>query len=845
MAVALLIVAFWLLRWELSGLSWGEIRADVGNLRWTTLAAGLALTALNYLVLSGYDALALRYVGVQLARSRVLLASTVGYALSQGLGFPLLTGAPVRYRLYSSWGLSTTDIGRVVAFYTVSFWIGFAAVGGLAFLAAPALVPEGVEMGGVLRVPGGSLPLLGGALLIVLLGYVGWSFSQRGSLRIGALRLPAPSPRLVAGQIGVGVLDWVVSGLVLWVMLPEEHTLGWAHFLSAFILAQSVGVVSSVPGGLGVFEAVFLTFLPGRGASSDVLASLVAYRAVYYLAPLFIAALVLGIRELKGRAEPLGGSALQAARVASQLVPAASAALALTLGGVLLLSGSVPLPRGRSAALALWLPSAVVEISHFVASLLGVSLIVLARGLQLRLDGAYHLALAMLLGAAVLGLSHDLHIGGALVFVGAGGVLYASRREFYRRASLLDQTFTPPWILAIGSVMAAAIWLGLFAFKNVEYSADLWWRFALQEDASRFLRGTVGATVALGVFVGLRLLRPVTRAEPPADPDTLEAIAPIVAAADDIGANLVLLGDKRVRRSPSGRSFLMFAVSGSSWIVMGDPIGDPSEFEALVWALHEEADQAGGDLVFYEVGPGRLPLYIDLGLVFYKLGERARVSLEDFSLEGKARGDLRQAKGRLERAGGTFEVIPPEATGAIMPRLREISDEWMEAKKVREKRFSLGRFDEAYVARFPIGVIRMDGVVVAFATLWTSTSRFEVSPDLMRYADDAPKGVMDALFTHLLLWAHDEGYQWFNLGMAPFSGLDAHRLAPSWERLGSALFRFGEHFYNFQGLRAYKEKFQPVWEPRYLAAPPGLGVAGVMADVTTLVSGGLRGAVMR
>lgn len=845
MAVVLLVVAVWLLRWELSGLSWSEIRADVGNLRWTTLVAGLALTAVNYLVLAGYDALALRYVGVQLARSRVMLASTAGYALSQGLGFPLLTGAPVRYRLYSSWGLSATDIGRIVAFYTVSFWIGFAAVGGLALLAAPVLTPDGVGIGGALQVPGGSLPVFGGALLVGLVVYVGWSLSRRGALRIGAFHLPVPSPRLVAGQIGVGVLDWLVSGAVLWVMLPEGHALGWTHFLSAFVLAQSVGVMSSVPGGLGVFEAVFLTFLPGRGVGSDVVASLVAYRAVYYLAPLFIAAVALAMRELKDRAVPLGGPALQAARVASQLVPAASAALALILGGILLLSGSVPLPRGRSAALGLWFPSVVVEISHFVASLLGVSLIVLARGLQLRLDGAYHLALAVLLGAAVLGLSHDLHLGGALVFVGAGGVLYASRREFYRRASLLDQTFTPPWILAIGSVMAAAVWLGLFAFKNVEYSADLWWRFALQDDASRFLRGTVGATVALAAFVGLRLLRPATKPEPPADPDTLEAIAPIVASADDIGANLVLLGDKRVRRSPSGRSFLMFAVSGSSWIVMGDPIGDPGEFEALVWALHEEADRAGGDVVFYEVGPGRLPLYIDLGLVFYKLGERARVPLRNFSLEGKARGDLRQARGKLERAGGTFEVVPAERSSEIMPRLRQISDEWLGSKKVREKRFSLGRFDDDYVARFPVGVIRVDGVIVAFATLWTSLSRYEVSPDLMRYADDAPRGVMDALFTHLLMWGHDEGYEWFNLGMAPFSGLDAHRLAPSWERLGSALFRFGEHFYNFQGLRAYKEKFQPVWEPRYLAAPPGLGVAGVMADVTTLVSGGLRGAVMR
>jgi phosphatidylglycerol lysyltransferase len=186
-----------------------------------------------------------------------------------------------------------------------------------------------------------------------------------------------------------------------------------------------------------------------------------------------------------------------------------------------------------------------------------------------------------------------------------------------------------------------------------------------------------------------------------------------------------------------------------------------------------------------------------------------------------------------------------EEAEAILPRLREISDQWLESKKVREKRFSLGRFDEAYVRRFPVGVVRVDGTIVAFATLWAGSSREELSPDLIRYTDAAPKMVMDALFTHLMLWGCEQGYRWFNLGMAPFSGLETHRLAPSWQRLGSALFRFGEHFYNFQGLRTYKEKFAPVWEPRYLAAPPGPGITGVMADVTGLVSGGLRGAVMR
>jgi phosphatidylglycerol lysyltransferase len=104
---------------------------------------------------------------------------------------------------------------------------------------------------------------------------------------------------------------------------------------------------------------------------------------------------------------------------------------------------------------------------------------------------------------------------------------------------------------------------------------------------------------------------------------------------------------------------------------------------------------------------------------------------------------------------------------------------------------------------------------------------------------------MDALFLELMLWGREQGYRWFNLGMAPLSGLEERTLAPPWNRAGAWIFRHGEHFYNFQGLRRYKEKFDPVWEPRYLACPGGLALPRVLADIAALIAGGLRGVVGR
>jgi phosphatidylglycerol lysyltransferase len=283
----------------------------------------------------------------------------------------------------------------------------------------------------------------------------------------------------------------------------------------------------------------------------------------------------------------------------------------------------------------------------------------------------------------------------------------------------------------------------------------------------------------------------------------------------------------------------MFQTSGNSWVAMGDPIGPEEQGELLAWEFMEQCDGMAVSPVFYQVTPQRLPLYIDLGLTLSKLGEEARVELTSFGLEGPARADLRQAQRRAIRDGASFEMLPRTQVNQLLPQLRAVSDAWLEEKNTAEKRFSLGFFEESYVAHFDVGVVRSKGTIVAFANLWRGGSS-ELSVDLMRYDGNAPKGVIDYMLVECMLWGKANGFRWFNLGMAPLSGLEDHALAPAWHKLGRMVQRYGENFYNFEGLRKFKEKFDPVWRPRYLAAPAGLAMAGALLDVTALISGGVR-----
>lgn len=830
-------LALWGVHHALRHYHYAEVLRDLRAIPRPRLALALVLTALGYLALTGYDALALRYVRHGLPYRRIGLASFVSYAFSNTLGLSALTGASMRYRLYSTWQISGPDVARIIAFCLVTLWVGLLTVSGTALLVEPRADTTW------LRLPWSLAPVLGIACLAVVLGYLLWAARGGPPVRLRGLNFPAPTLRLAVGQVLVGSAEWILAASVLYVLLPGGSGMPFPAFAGMFVLAQGVGLASNVPGGLGVFDGIMLLLGRGRMSAGTVAGALLAYRAIYYLVPLGAATVALGAHELLRGRERVRRVASAFGRWVPQLAPTLFAAVAFAAGAILLFSGATPAVPARLAALERLLPLPLLEVSHFAGSVAGVGLLLLAQGLQRRLDGAWALTAALLsLGiAASLLKGFDYEEAAALTLVLL--TLLPCRRFFYRRASLLQEPFTPGWTLSIGAIAAAALWLSFFAYRHVEYSNELWWQFAFHANAPRSLRATVGILGTL-LLVGVgRLLRPAP-ADPglPSAPD-LDRARAVITGTSRSEANLVLLGDKHLLFNDAGSAFIMYGVEGRSWVALHDPVGPEAELAELAWRFRELADRHAGWTVFYEVGRGHLPLYLDLGLTLVKMGEEARVPLPQFTLEGAGRKTLRRFHRAVQRMGATFEVRPRSETGALLPALRPISDAWLALKQTREKGFSLGHFDDRYLEHFPIGLVRQAGRIVAFANLWCSGDREEISVDLMRYLPDAAPNVMTYLFVELMLWARTQGYHWFNLGIAPLSGLPSRKLAPRWSRVAGFVYRQGEHFYNFQGLRQYKERFDPVWEPIYLASPGGLVLPRVLGNIATLVGGGVRGVV--
>jgi phosphatidylglycerol lysyltransferase len=804
------------------------------------MGAAVFLTAVNYLVLTGYDALAFRYLKIPLSYPRIALASFLSYTVANNTGsLSLITGSGVRYRFYSSWGLSAPEIARVIVFCSLSFWLGFMAIGGALFVSAPLVLP------GALHLPLQTTRPFGALLLAVVGCYLLASLVHRAPLRFRSWEFALPGVGLSAAQIAVSIADWTLAAWILYLLLPGALPLSFAHLFACYLLAQIAGLASNVPGGLGVFESVLLLLLAPSLPVAQLLGALLAYRGIYYLIPLAAAGAALGAREAIARDTGFLRAARALGRGLVALVPEALAILIFAGGAVLLFSGSLPAKSGRLSWLQDVVPLPLLELSHFLGSLAGAGLLVLARGLQRRLDAAWMLTACLLAAGIVASLLKGLDYEEALVLSLVLGALLPARPRFYRRASLLAEPFTGGWVVAVAAVLLAAGWLTLFAYKHVEYSDSLWWQFALNGHAPRSLRSLLGATVILLVAAGAKLLHaPRFHPGPPGPEDLAQAEA--LARADvRTSAYLALLGDKSLLFSSNRRAFVMFGVQGRSWVALGDPVGDRREVPELLWELRGLSDRYGGRVVFYEVGREYLPLYIELGLSPLKIGEEARVALGSFTLEGGANKGLRHAHHRIASGGARFEIVPAAGATALLGELQAVSDAWLAAKNTREKRFSLGSFREDYLRRFPVALVRRGNEVLAFANLWPGGGKEELSVDLMRHLPAAPAGVMDFLFAEILLWGKGEGYRWFNFGMAPLAGLEGRDLAPLWNKVGSFLYAHGEPLYHFTGLRAYKEKFNPVWKPRYIAVPGGFSLPRVLPDVAILIAGGAKGVLAK
>ncbi|MEO0409916.1 MAG: lysylphosphatidylglycerol synthase domain-containing protein [Cyanobacteria bacterium P01_A01_bin.135] len=297
LGLAIFTLCGWAIYQELSRYSLQEILRSVQAISVFGLVGAIALVGVSYLTLTGYDTVAARFARCPLPYRRTALVALLTYAISRSAGFSVVSGSAIRYRFYRRWGVSNLAIAQIIAFCSLSFWVGLFGVGGALFWLAPPDLPANLYLFEPMMQRVGLIGLVVTAL------YLGWSGLSHRSLRLGSWTVPRLPLPLAVAQLGLTLLDWGLAAGILAMLLSggSFEGLSYLNVLSVYLLAQVVGVLSSVPGGLGVFETVVLATLSPPLGADRLLAALLVYRLIYFLLPLVTAIALLVAYELRVR----------------------------------------------------------------------------------------------------------------------------------------------------------------------------------------------------------------------------------------------------------------------------------------------------------------------------------------------------------------------------------------------------------------------------------------------------------------------------------------------------------------------------------------------------------------
>jgi phosphatidylglycerol lysyltransferase len=333
------------------------------------------------------------------------------------------------------------------------------------------------------------------------------------------------------------------------------------------------------------------------------------------------------------------------------------------------------------------------------------------------------------------------------------------------------------------------------------------------------------------------ILRPVLlRGEPAALEERQKAKVIVEQYGRSSLAALTLLNDKSYYFSNSGRSVIAYVPKGRGAIALGDPIGPDDDRKEVIFGFKQFCQHNDWHPAFYQTLPDDLDLYRELGFRVLKIGEEAIADLKAFTLQGKAAKDMRAALNRMKKLGHEVKFYKPPISNELLRDLKVVSDEWLQMTQGSEKHFSLGWFHDEYLRDCEIAVVqRADGQISAFANVIPEYQFNEITIDLMRRRTEVEQGTMDFLFTSMFQHFKERGYDTFNLGLSALSGVGEKPKSPRIEKALHYLYEHLNQFYNFKGLHAFKEKFQPNWEPRYFiypgrAALPEVIVALIRAD---------------
>ncbi|MGE8078809.1 bifunctional lysylphosphatidylglycerol flippase/synthetase MprF [Peribacillus loiseleuriae] len=798
------------------------LRHEVSQLHFAKTLFVLLLTFCSIFPMVFYDVFLVKILGIRVPLKELVKKSLVANTFSNLIGFGGLVGVALRTYFYNEYEDDRKRLVKKIAFVSLFTLTGISLLSWIVLVAyrnSPLIQDTRWLFWAVVAV-GMYWPIF------IIVHIIQRKKATGSVIDFG----------IVIKLLMVSLLEWIGAFLAIWLLsFILKLPIYFNDLVPVFIVASCAGIISMIPGGFGSFDLVFIWGTHALGVPDEkVLVLLLFYRIGYFILPFFVG-VFLFIKDFWNKWNKSWNNVPNVVIV--RISHVILTFLVFFSGIILLLSAAVPGIIGRLQIAQEFLSLPIMNISHQLSVATGFILLGLSRSIQYKVKRSYPLTMGVLFLAALFSFFKGLDYEEALYLLIVIVLLRMSKKRFYRENFILSWGKT---IFDIAVFVMITFMYVLIGYLNLPSSklkvSSKLSPFVIQDYHDLFNSALIGLLIALSLFIVGYLL---SRDKKWSMEASLVQEGKIMEHLDKFNGtvltHLIFLHDKYIYWNKKNNVMFSYQIYSDKLVVLGDPIGERDEMLLAIEEFRETSDLYGFTPVFYEVSNTMLPYLHENGYDFFKLGEEAYVDLDSFSYSGKKMKGARAVKNKFERENYHFGIVAPPFDEDLMKELRGISNEWLQGRT--EKGFSLGFFDEDYLNKAEIAVVKDEGKrILGFVNIMPVYDKKQtISLDLMRFGKDAPSGTMDFVFLSLFEWAKEQGYKSFNIGMAPLSNVGLSKYSFLSEKIASQIFMHGQFLYSFHGLRKFKEKYADTWQPKYLAYRKKTSLPFTMTQITLLI----------
>lgn len=617
----------------------------------------------------------------------------------------------------------------------------------------------------------------------------------------------------------ISILEWITTlVLILGIFTILNSKIPFFKLFPIFVLAIASSIIGMTPGGIGTFDITMLLGLEALGVSSEkVLLALFLYRISYYIVPVFIG-IGLYITEVN---KSLSEDSKELVNLVISKISYYILIALVFISGVLAIILPVDNYINLDKNIAIHEIMYLKNLPNDICIIIGIILIVLSRLLLHRDKSVYKLTLASVILFEIMAIFLGFNYSEILFLLLVICFVVASKKEFYRHSYVIKYRQIVMCIFV--GVLSYILYRAFFVGGKFDIFEILLPCISIS---------SIVISVILTIIYNKNKSNRINQIKLSDCIDDVESI--IERFGGSSYTHYVYLNDKKICINEEKDVFFQFEIQGNKLFVLGPPVGNKENFINSIEEFYNMADSYGYIPVFCAIDNDMMPHLHSIGYQFIKIGEDSSVDLESFTLEGRNMKSVRNALSRVQKEGYQFEVIEPPFNDEFLDELKKISDEWLDGR--RELDFAVGKFDKNYLECSPIAIIKnIDGEIKGFTNLMPMYDNNKtLSIDLMRFSNTC-NGIMDFIFVNLFMYAKDNGYTSFNMGIVPLYNVGLSKHAFLNERIAQHIYMYGNNIYSFEGLKRFKDKYCTIWNPRYFAYRKGTNLLGIIISFISMI----------